>query len=90
MGVLVLHACSVDNSNTELFRNAASSESSCRPRNKQASKTALCLAETAKETEGGRTYYDAEVRKSDSEKVEIKVAEDGTLISIGKEEEDND
>jgi uncharacterized membrane protein YkoI len=50
----------------------------------------LCLAETAKETEGGRTYYDAEVRKSDSEKVEIKVAEDGTLISIGKEEEDND
>jgi len=48
------------------------------------------VAGTAKVIEGGRTYYDAEVRKSDGEKVEIKVAEDGTLISLGKEEEDND
>jgi uncharacterized membrane protein YkoI len=48
------------------------------------------VTETAKETEGGKTYYDAEVGKSDGEKVEIKVAEDGTLISLGKEEEDND
>ena len=48
------------------------------------------VTETAKETEGGKTYYDAEVSKSDGGKVEIKVAEDGKLISIGKEEEDND
>ena len=48
------------------------------------------VAETAKVIEGRRTYYDTEVRKSDGEKVEIKVAEDGTLISLGKEEEDND
>ena len=48
------------------------------------------VTETAKETEGGRTYYDAEVRKPGGEQVEIKVAEDGSLIGIGKEEEDND
>jgi uncharacterized membrane protein YkoI len=48
------------------------------------------VTETAKETEGGRTYYEAEVRKSGGEQVEIKVAEDGSLIGIGKEEEDND
>jgi uncharacterized membrane protein YkoI len=48
------------------------------------------VTEIAKETEGGRTYYDAEVRKSRGEQVEIKVAEDGNLIEIGKEEEDND
>jgi uncharacterized membrane protein YkoI len=48
------------------------------------------VTETAKETEGGRTYYEAEVRKSDGEQVEIKVGEDGSLIGIGKEEEDND
>jgi uncharacterized membrane protein YkoI len=48
------------------------------------------VTETAKETEGGRTYYDAEVQKSGGEKVEIKVAPDGKLIGVGKEEEDND
>jgi hypothetical protein len=48
------------------------------------------VAETAKVTEGGRTYYETEVRKSGGEQVEIKVAEDGSLIGIGKEEEDND
>ena len=48
------------------------------------------VAETAKVTEEGRTYYEAEVRKSGGEQVEIKVAEDGSLIGIGKEEEDND
>lgn len=47
------------------------------------------VTETVKETEGGRTYYDAEVRKAGGEQVEIKVAEDGSLIGIGKEEEDN-
>jgi uncharacterized membrane protein YkoI len=48
------------------------------------------VTETARETEGGRTYYEADVRKSGGEQVEIKVTEDGTLIGIGKEEEDND
>ena len=51
------------------------------------------VTETAKETKGGKTYYEAEVQKSGSEKVEIKVAEDGSLIGlgkVGKEEEDDD
>ena len=48
------------------------------------------VAQTAKVTEEGRTYYEAEVRKSGGEQVEIKVAEDGSLVGIGKEEEDND
>jgi uncharacterized membrane protein YkoI len=47
------------------------------------------VTETAKETKGGKTYYEAEVQKSEGEKVEIKVAEDGNLIGVGKEEEDN-
>jgi hypothetical protein len=46
------------------------------------------VTETAKETEGGRITYDAEVQKSGGEKVEIKVAEDGKLIGVGKEEQD--
>jgi hypothetical protein len=48
------------------------------------------VTETAKETEGDKTYYEAQVQKSGCEKVEIKVAEDGTLIGLGKEEEDDD
>jgi uncharacterized membrane protein YkoI len=48
------------------------------------------VTETAKETEGGSTYYEAEVQKSGGEKVEIKVAEDGKLISVGKGEEGED
>jgi uncharacterized membrane protein YkoI len=48
------------------------------------------VTETAKETEGDKTYYEAQVQKSGGEKVEIKVAEDGTLIGLGKEEEDDD
>jgi hypothetical protein len=48
------------------------------------------ITETAKETKGDKTYYDAQVQKSGGEKVEIKVAEDGTLIGVGKEEEDED
>ena len=48
------------------------------------------ISQTAKETEGGRTYYDAEVQKTGGEKVEIMVAEDGKLIAVGKEQEDND
>jgi uncharacterized membrane protein YkoI len=48
------------------------------------------VAEVAKETKGGKTYYEAEVQKSGGEKVEIKVAEDGQLIGVGKEEDDGD
>ena len=48
------------------------------------------ITETAKETKGDKTYYEAQVQKSGGEKVEIKVAEDGTLIGLGKEEEDED
>ena len=51
------------------------------------------ITETAKETKGDKTYYEAQVQKSGGEKVEIKVAEDGTLIRVGKEaqeEEDDD
>ena len=48
------------------------------------------VTETAKETEGGTTYYDAEVQKSGGEKVEIKVAEDGSLIGVGKEDKEED
>jgi len=48
------------------------------------------VTETAKETKGDKTYYEAQVQKSRGEKVEIRVAEDGTLIGIGKEEEQED
>jgi uncharacterized membrane protein YkoI len=47
------------------------------------------ITETAKETKGGKTYYEAEVQKSGGEKAEIKVAEDGSLISAGKEEDED-
>ena len=51
------------------------------------------VTETAKETKGDQTYYEAQIQKTGGEKVEIKVAEDGTLIRVGKEaeeEEDDD
>jgi uncharacterized membrane protein YkoI len=48
------------------------------------------VTETKKETEDGKTYYEAQVQKSGGEKVEIKVAEDGKLIGVGKEEDDDD
>jgi hypothetical protein len=47
------------------------------------------VTETAKGTKDGKTYYEAEVQKSRGEKVEIKVAEDGKLIGVGKEEDDD-
>ncbi len=47
------------------------------------------VTQTAKETKDGKTYYEAQV-KSGGEEVEIKVAEDGKLIGVGKEEEDDD
>jgi hypothetical protein len=46
------------------------------------------VTETAKETKDGKTYYETEVQKSGGEKVEIKVAEDGSLIGAGKEDDD--
>jgi hypothetical protein len=48
------------------------------------------VTETTKETKGDKTYYEAQVQKSGGEKVEIKVAEDGTLVGVGKEEEEED
>jgi uncharacterized membrane protein YkoI len=47
------------------------------------------LTQTEKETKDGKTYYEAEVQKSGGEKVEIKVAEDGKLIGVGKEDDDD-
>ena len=48
------------------------------------------ITETAKETKDGKTYYEAEVKRSGGEKVEIKVAEDGKLINVGQEEDDDE
>jgi hypothetical protein len=48
------------------------------------------VTETAKETKGDETYYEAQIQKSGGEKVEIKVAEDGALVGVGKEEEDDE
>ena len=48
------------------------------------------VTETKKETKDGKTFYEAEVQKSGGEKVEIKVGEDGKLINVGKEEDDDD
>jgi hypothetical protein len=48
------------------------------------------VTEAAKETKGDKTYYEAQIQKSGGEKIEIKVAEDGTLIGVGKEEEEEE
>ena len=48
------------------------------------------ISETVKETKEGKTYYEAEVEKPGGEKVEIKVAEDGKLINVGQEEDDDE
>ena len=48
------------------------------------------VTETTKETKDGKTYYEAQVQKSGGEKVEIKVAENGSLIGVGKEKEEDD
>ena len=47
------------------------------------------VTQTEKETKDGKTYYEAEVQKSGGEKVEIKVAEDGKLVGVGKEDDDD-
>jgi uncharacterized membrane protein YkoI len=46
------------------------------------------ITETAKEMEKGKTVYQAHVKKSGGEEVEIKVAEDGKLIGVGKEDDE--
>jgi len=48
------------------------------------------VTETTKETKDGKTYYEAQVQKSGGEKVEIKVGEDGSLVGVGKEKEEDD
>lgn len=48
------------------------------------------ITETAKETKEGKTYYEAEVQRPGGEKVEIKVAEDGNLINVGQEEDEDE
>ena len=48
------------------------------------------VTETKKETKDGETYYEAQVQKSGREKVEIKVGEDGSLVGVGKEKEEDD
>jgi hypothetical protein len=48
------------------------------------------ITRTAKETEESDTVYEAYGKKSEDEEVEIKVASDGRLIGVGKEEEDDD
>jgi len=40
---------------------------------------------TAKEVKNSKTVYQAHVRKSGGQEVEVRVAEDGKLISVGKE-----
>jgi hypothetical protein len=52
----------------------------CRPDNPK--------VKPAKETEKGKTVYQAHVKKSGGEEVEIKVAEDGKLIDVGKEDDE--
>jgi uncharacterized membrane protein YkoI len=47
------------------------------------------VTETEKETKDGKTYYEVEVKKSGGDTVEIKVAEDGSLIGVGKEDDDD-
>src|SRR5260370_39552342 len=47
------------------------------------------VTETEKETKDGKTYYEAQVKKSGGEEVEIKGAEDGKLIGVGKEDDDD-
>jgi uncharacterized membrane protein YkoI len=47
------------------------------------------ITQVAKETEAGKTYYEADVQKAGGEKIEVKVAEDGKLIGVGKEDDDD-
>jgi hypothetical protein len=52
------------------------------------------VARVVRESENGETHYSADVQKTNGEKVEIKVAEDGKLVRVNtdnnKEENDNE
>jgi hypothetical protein len=48
------------------------------------------LSETAKETLAGRIYYLADVLRPGGEKVEMKIAEDGRLVGVVKDKEDDE
>ena len=48
------------------------------------------ITKTARATEGGITVYEAYVKKSGEEEIEIRVAPDGRLIDAGKDEKDQD
>jgi len=49
------------------------------------------VKEVEKETkQDGTVVYEADVKKSDGTKIEIKVAEDGKLIKVGNADEDDD
>jgi uncharacterized membrane protein YkoI len=48
------------------------------------------ILEIVKETEEDATIYEAEVKKTDGTKTEIKVAGDGTLIKTKAKHEDDD
>jgi hypothetical protein len=48
------------------------------------------ITKTAKETEEGDTVYEAYVKRSGGEQVEIKVAPDGKLVSVGREKDEDD
>ena len=45
------------------------------------------ITETTKETKEGKTVYQAHIKKSGGEEVEVKVAEDGKLLSVGKDDD---
>ena len=48
------------------------------------------IHEIEKETEGGKTIYEAEVKMTDGKEYEISVAEDGKLISKEQETREDD
>ena len=50
------------------------------------------VTRVVKESENGKTLYNADVQKPSGEKVEIKVAEDGKLVGLNAndKEEEND
>jgi len=45
------------------------------------------ITETAKETKEGKIVYQAHIKKSGGQEVEVKVAEDGKLLSVGKDDD---
>jgi len=48
------------------------------------------VTEIEKETKKGKLVYEADVKSTDGKELEIKVAEDGTLIKVKAEDDDKD